>query len=291
MSVLTREFEANRPHLRAVAHRILGNLPDADDAVQETWLRWSANDDAAIDNLGGWLTTVVSRISLNVLRSRNRAEASLHDSTAAFEDRAARVPATPEEQALLADSVGVALLIVLEQLSPAERICFVLHDTFSISFDEISLILSKSPEACRQLASRARRRLRTTDDPQADPGAQRAVVDAFLAAAKNGDFASLLNLLSPDVELTCDAAAIAMGGPAPQRGSHDVAAVFSGKARAARLAMLDGAPGLVWSQGGVTRVAFDFSMVRGKIVGIAMIADTEVLEEMLIEVPRRSKED
>ncbi len=277
---LSQAFESNRPHLRAVAYRILGNLSDADDAVQEAWLRLSTSDTATIDNIGGWLTTVVSRISLNVLRSRKRAEAISEFATSPND---APSIVSPEEQALLADSLGVALLIVLERLSPAERICFVLHDTFSISFEEISAILSKSPEACRQLASRARRRVRTAQDPRVDLIGQRAIVDAFLTAAKKGDFAALLSLLSPNVELTCDTAAILMGGPQNQHGRQDVATVFSGRARAARLASLDGVPGLIWSRGGVTQVAFDFSIREGLVTEIAMIADVEVLEEMLIE--------
>ena len=274
-----------------MAYRILVNMPDADDAVQEAWLRLSTSDTGAIENLGGWLTTVVSRICLNMLRSRSRSTSSQHDSTVAIDELSARTSVSPEEQAVLAESLGVALLVVLERLSPVERISFVLHDMFSVSFDEIALILSKSSEACRQLASRARRRVRLAEDPQADPMRQRAVVEAFLVAAKSGDFATLLSLLSADVELVADAAAVSMGGPLDQRGPNDVAAVFSGRARAARLALIDGAPGLVWSQGGTTKVAFDFSMDDGLITKIEMIAETEVLEEITIENLRRPKDN
>lgn len=284
---LSEEFEANRSHLRAVAYRILGNIPDADDAVQEAWLRLSTSDAQTIDNLSGWLTTVVSRICLNVLRSRKRANASPLEST---DETALTSSVSPEEQAVLADSLGVALLIVLEQLSPAERICFVLHDMFSVSFDEIAFVVAKSSDACRQLASRARRRVRTAHDPRADPASQRAVVDAFLRAAKSGDFESLLSLLSADAVLTPDAAAIAMGGPAAQRGPHQVATVFSGRARAARVALIDGSAGLVWSQGTTVKVAFDFVIVDGLVSAIEMIADVEVLEEMKIENQRPTKE-
>jgi RNA polymerase sigma-70 factor (ECF subfamily) len=273
-----------------VAYRILGNVADADDAVQEAWLRLSASDHEAIDNLGGWLTTVVSRICLNVLRSRTRAGAPLNDPTESMDEQS-RTSVSPEEQAVLADSLGVALLIVLEQLSPAERICFVLHDMFLVSFDEIASILSKSSDACRQLASRARRRVRMADSPRADPSRQRAVVDAFLVAAKGGDVQRLLSLLSPDVELVADAVAIAMGGPRAQHGPHDVAAVFAGRARAARSALIDGVAGLVWSQGGTTKVAFDVSVTEGLITKIEMIADPEVLEEMSIENLRRTNDD
>lgn len=287
---LTHEFEVNRPHLRAVAYRILGNVPDADDALQEAWLRLSKSDPTTIDNLGGWLTTVVSRICLNILRSRNRTNASLQESERAIDAHAATSSVSPEEQAVLADSLGIALLIILEQLSPAERICFVLHDMFAVSFDEIASIVAKSSEACRQLASRARRRVRTAQDPRTDPVTQRAVVDAFVVAAKSGDFERLLSLLSPDVNLVPDGAAVAMGGPETQHGPHDVATVFSGRARATRVALIDGLAGLVWSQGTITRVAFDFSLVGGLISSIDMIADVDVLEELTIESVRRQTE-
>jgi len=290
-TALAEQFEANRPHLRAVALRILGNGSDAEDAVQEAWLRLSTSDAATIDNLGGWLTTVVSRICLNVLRSRQRAVLSLDSPTTSVDADLVRTSVSPEEQAILADSLGVALLIVLEQLSPAERICFVLHDLFAVSFDEVAVILSKSSDACRQLASRARRRVRTADDPRADPASQRAVVEAFLVAAKGGDMDTLLALLSPEVELVPDAVAVAMGGPNAQHGRRDVAAVFSGRARAARVALLDGVAGLVWSQGGTTKVAFDFSVIDGAITAIEMIADADVLEEMSIANLPRPKGD
>ncbi len=290
-TALAEKFEANRPHLRAVALRILGNGSDAEDAVQEAWLRLSTSDAATIDNLGSWLTTVVSRICFNVLRSRQRAVLSLDSPTTSVDADLARTSVSPEEQAILADSLGVALLIVLEQLSPAERICFVLHDLFAVSFDEVAVILSKSSDACRQLASRARRRVRAADDPRADPASQRAVVEAFLVAAKGGDMDTLLALLSPDVELVPDAVAVAMGGPNAQHGRRGVAAVFSGRARAARVALLDGVAGLVWSQGGTTKVAFDFSVIDGAITAIEMIADADVLEEMSIANLPRPKGD
>ena len=286
---LAGQFEADRPHLRAVAFRILGNAEDVDDALQEAWLRLSALDEGGIANLTGWLTTVVSRICLNTLRSRRRHPvAPIEESPGADAnaDRSARRAAvSPEEQALLADSMGQALLIVLDRLSPAERICFVLHDTFSVSYEEVGEILGKSPEACRQLASRARRRVRIAEDPDADPRRQREIVDAFLAAAKTGDFEMLLSLLSPDAELVADAAAIAMGAPARLVGSNDVAVRFSGGAKAARLALIDGLAGLVWSQGGTPNVAFDFTVVAGLVTRIEMIADLDVLGEIDVEVP------
>jgi RNA polymerase sigma factor (sigma-70 family) len=284
---LADQFEADRGHLRAVAFRILGNAEDVDDALQEAWLRMSTADETEIANLTGWLTTVVSRICLNTLRSR-RPSASIDDS-ANVEPSALRAVVTPEEQVLLADSMGQALLVVLDRLTPAERICFVLYDTFSVSYEEIAGILGKSPEACRQLASRARRRVRIAEDPTSDPRRQREIVDAFLAAAKTGDFQMLLSLLSPDAELVADAAAIAMGAPASLVGSNDVALRFSGGAKAARTALLDGLAGLVWSQGGTPKVAFDFTVVAGKVTKIEMIADLDVLEEIDIDVLGRRR--
>ena len=288
LGLLAEQFESNRPHLRAVAYRILGNLDDADDALQEAWLRLSTAEAGGIDNLAGWLTTVVSRICLNMLRTRQRRPATSVNDAAELVPGFERVAATPEEQAILADSMGLALLVVLDRLSPAERIAFVLHDLFVVSFEEIAAILGKSPEACRQLASRARRRVRTADDPTADPQRQGEVVRAFLAAARSGDFQSLLALLSPDVELVADHVAVAMGAPQHLGGPHDVASRFSGGARAASTALLDGLAGLVWAQGGRPKVAFEFTVLAGKVTRIEMIADEDVLCEMRIEQLRRN---
>ena len=287
-SFLTQQFESNRPHLRAVAYRILGNTEDVDDALQEAWLRLSTSNTDEIENLAGWLTTVVSRICLNILRARQRRPAQSLDDPPSIGDRLVeRATPTPEERAVIADSMGVALLIVLEMLSPAERIAFVLHDMFSVSFDEISEILGKSSEACRQLASRARRRVRTAEDPTSDPQRQREVVDAFLRAAKEGDFQTLLSLLSPDVELVADPSAADIGAPVHLSGPFDVATRFSGGARTARPALLNGQAGLVWAQGGTPRVAFDFTVVGDTITNIDMISDPDVLGEMRIEyLPR-----
>jgi RNA polymerase sigma-70 factor (ECF subfamily) len=284
---LADRFEANRPRLRSVASRILGNIEDADDAVQEAWLRLSTTDAREIENLAGWLTTVVSRICLNVLRARQRRPTQPTDEASGVELLAERAALPPEEQAILADTMGTALLIVLETLSPAERICFVLHDMFSISFEEIAPILGKSPAACRQLASRARRRVRTAEDPSADPARQREVVTAFLAAARSGDFERLLSLLHPDATLVADAAAAAIGAP-ERLDAAEVASLFSGGARAARAALLDGVAGLVWSQGGRPRVAFDFTVLAGRVATIEMIGDEDVLQEMRIELLPRA---
>jgi RNA polymerase sigma-70 factor (ECF subfamily) len=196
---------------------------------------------------------------------------------------------TPEEQAELADSMGLALLVVLEMLSPAERISFVLHDMFSFSFDEVAQILGKSSEACRQLASRARRRVRTADDPTADPQRQREVVDAFLSASRSGDFQTLLSLLSPDVELVADAAAVAIGARERKDGPFDVATRFSGGAQSARAALIDGRAGLVWAQARRPKVVFDFTVLAGKVTRIDMISDEDVLDELNIEYLRHQK--
>jgi len=286
---LADRFEADRPHLRAVAFRILGDAEDADDALQETWLRLSTTDADEIGNLTGWLTTVVSRICLNALRSRQRRPSESIDDSANVEQFSLRAAVAPEDQAILAESMGQALLIVLDRLAPAERISFVLHDMFSVSYDEIAWVLGKSPAACRQLASRARRRVRTVEDPASDPQRQREVVDAFLTAAKTGDFQVLLSLLSPDAELVADTAAIAMGAPMSLVGSNNVALRFSGGAKAARMALIDGLAGLVWSQGGTPKVVFDFTVVAGKVTKIEMIADNDVLGEIEIEVLGRGR--
>ena len=267
---LTHRFEADRAHLTSVAYRMLGSAAEADDAVQEAWLRVSRADTTEIDNLRGWLTTVVARICLDMLRSRrSRREDPIDDG---LPDVAEVEHGGPEDEALMADSVGLALLVVLDTLDPAERLAFVLHDMFAVPFEEIAPIVGRSPAAARQLASRARRRVRGAQT-KPDLARQRAVVDAFLAAARGGDFEGLFELLDPDVVCRADAAAAAIGADAEVRGADAVTKTFAGRARAAQPATVDGEPGLVWAQGGVARVAFAFKVVRGKIVEIEMIAD------------------
>jgi RNA polymerase sigma factor (sigma-70 family) len=273
---LAERFEAHRPHLRAVAYRMLGSPSEADDAVQEAWLRLSRSGAAGVENLGGWLTTVVGRVCLDMLRSRtSRREEPLGvhvpEPTVDREDEV-----DPEHEALMADSVGSALLVVLDTLAPAERLAFVLHDMFGVPFEEIAPIVGRSPAAARQLASRARRRVRgAVTVPDADMARRRAVVDAFLAASRGGDFEALLAVLDPDVVLRADGAAVRMGATKEVRGAAAVAETFSGRARAARPALVDGAPGLVWASGGRPRVVFDFTIADGKIVEIEMVADPE----------------
>ena len=278
--VLTAQFEASRPRLRAVAYRMLGSHAEAEDAVQETWLRLGRTDATRIDNLGGWLTTVIGRVCLDRLRSRgarreDSLDAHLPDDVCAPEDE------EPANQALLADSVGAALLVVLDLLPPPERVAFVLHDVFAVPFDEISAILERSPDAVRQLASRGRRRLQgTAPTADLDLVRQRRVVDAFLRAARGGDFDALVGLLDPDVVLRPDAAAVGMGSLRETRGATAVANALSGGARAARLAIVDGVTGLVWAPGGKTRGVIEFTMKDDKIVAIDVIGDPERLREV-----------
>ena len=353
MDVLAQRFEDSRPHLAAVAYRMLGSRAEADDAVQEAWLRLARTDVDGVDNLRGWLTTVVSRVCLDMLRSRtSRREDPLAD------DERVAPEAGPEGEAVLADSVGAALLVVLDTLAPAERLAFVLHDLFAMPFDEIGTVLGRSPAAARQLASRARRRVQGagSDEPDpdvagvesggltADDGARaavgaarsdgrrggaargaagggttardgaggaadsaaggvaraaadggsddatpepaarrRAVVAAFLTASRGGDFTALLELLDPEAVVLADAAAVIAGAEAEVRGAAAVAATFVGRAKAARLALLDGEPGLIWTHRGEVRMAFAFTVVDGHVAGIELIADAGRLAAMGVE--------
>jgi RNA polymerase sigma factor (sigma-70 family) len=282
---LADRFEANRTHLRAVAYRMLGSLSEADDAVQESWLRLSRDGASGVENLGGWLTTVVARVCLDMLRSRkSRREeplgAYVPDPIVSREDGA-----DPEHEAILAESVGLALLVVLETLAPAERLAFVLHDLFAVPFDEIAPIVGRSPTAARQLASRARRRVQGADSvPDADLTRRREVVDAFLAASRNGDFGALLALLDPDVVLRADRAAVRAGASTEIRGAAAVADTFSGRARFAQPALVNGAAGAVWAPGGRPRVVFGFTITRGKIVEIDLLADPERLRQLELAI-------
>ena len=281
---LVEQFEANRAHLRRVAYRMLGSQSEADDAVQEAWIRLGRADTSGVENLGGWLTTVVARVCLDMLRSRrSRREESL-ESRATESAVGGQAPDDPEREAVLADSVGLALLAVLETLAPAERVAFVLHDMFDLPFDEIAPIVGRTPEAARQLASRARRRVRgAAAPPPTDRGRQREIVGAFLAAAREGDFAGLLAVLDPDVVLRADAAAVlasaareAAGAPKlprEARGAASVAEAFAGRAREAQLALVDGAVGAVWAPGGRPRAVFRFTVSDETIAGIDVIVD------------------
>ncbi len=276
---LAERFESHRSHLRGVAYRLLGSRSEADDAVQEAWLRLSRSQNDEIDNLGGWLTTVVGRISLDMLRSRTTRREDVFDA----EDREsiAESDATidPQAEAELADSVGLALLVVLEALSPSERLAFVLHDLFDVPFDEIAPIVGRTPAASRQLASRARRRVRGADPDgppmPADVIRRQAIVDAFFSAARGGDFEALLTMLDPEVVLRADAVTVAMGAEPETVGSSAVVKFFEGKAHAAESAFVNGAPGAVWAVRDAIRVAFEFIFDGERIVGINLIGDQE----------------
>ncbi|HZY29159.1 MAG TPA: sigma-70 family RNA polymerase sigma factor [Jiangellaceae bacterium] len=281
---LAERFEENRTHLRAVAYRMLGSLSEADDAVQESWLRLSRSDTSGVENLGGFLTTVVARVCLDMLRSRRSRREEPLDLHLPEPVVSGADGTDPEHQALLADSVGPALLVVLDTLAPAERLAFVLHDMFAVPFDQIAPIVGRSPDAARQLASRARRRVHGATVPDADLTRQRTVVDAFLAASRDGDFDALLALLDPDVVLRADHAAVQVGASKEVHGAAAVAATFAGRARAARPALVNGVAGAVWAPGGRPRIVFDFTMSDGKIVAIELLADPERLRRLDLAV-------
>ena len=282
---LAEQFEANRTHLRAVAYRMLGDLAEADDAVQESWLHLSRSDTSGVKNLGGWLTTVVARVCLDMLRSRNSRHEEPLDASVPEPIMSREDGIDPEQEALLADAVGLALLVVLDTLNPAERLAFVLHDLFAVPFDEIAPIVGRSPTAARQLASRARRRMRgAATVPDADLTRSREVVDAFLAASRGGDFDALLAVLDPDVVVRADRAAVSVGASREVRGAPAVAKQFSGRARGAQPALVNGAVGAVWAPGGRPRVVFGFTIMGGKIVAIDLVADPERLRQLDLEL-------
>jgi RNA polymerase sigma-70 factor (ECF subfamily) len=285
---ITNQFEEHREHLRGVAYRMLGSASDADDAVQEAWLRVRRADAAEVLNLRAWLTTVVARISLNMLRARTARREALTDS----EELSRTVPSTApdgEQEAMLADSVGLALLVVLDRLTPAERLAFVLHDMFDLPFEEIAPVVRRSPAAVRQLASRARRRVRGASiAADADLRRRREVVEAFLAASREGDFVKLVSLLDPDVVLRIE--------DVTQQPSirHEIRGVdvlleraqnFARAARFCRVALLDGNPGLVMAPGGRLTRALLFSFAGDRVTSIDVIADPARLRELDVSVP------
>jgi RNA polymerase sigma-70 factor (ECF subfamily) len=285
---LAEQFEEHRGHLRAVAYKMLGSLSEADDAVQESWLRLSRSDTSEVENLRAWLTTVVARVSLNVLRSRR---------TRREEPLDVRVPdpvvsrddgTQPEHEALLADSVGLALLVVLETLAPAERLAFVLHDMFGVPFDEIAGMVDRSPAAARQLASRARRRVQgAAPVPDADLAGQRKVVDAFFAAARDGDFDALVAVLDPDVVSRSDGGTLRPGATGVVRGAREVAAralTFARLSPFVRPALVNGAAGAVVAPRGEPFSVMGFTVVGGRIVEIDAITDPERLRELDLAV-------
>jgi RNA polymerase sigma-70 factor (ECF subfamily) len=279
-----QQFEQSRSHLRAVAYRMLGSSAEADDAVQEAWIRFARSDTGAVENLRGWLTTVVSRVCLDKLRTRvARREEGLDVPSVTLEDSS-----DPEQEALLADSVGIALLVVLETLSPAERLAFVLHDMFGLSFEEIAPIVERNPAATRQLASRARRRVRGVE-PHAGAetlAQQRKVVDAFLAASRNGDFEGLLEVLDPQIVFRSDRAAGLAGGPTEITGAEEVANLILARgtpfAPFAKPAVVDGQAGAVVEVRGVLRSVVKFTVVGERVVGLDLTIDPDTLARLRI---------
>jgi RNA polymerase sigma-70 factor (ECF subfamily) len=282
---LAERFERHRGRLQAVAYRMLGSLTEADDAVQEAWLRVSRADASGVDNLGAWLTTIVARVSLNMLRARHsRPE----------EPFGPHVPepvidpaegTSPEHEVLLADAVGLGLLVVVQALSPPERLAYVLHDMFDMPFDEIAPIVERSPQAARQLASRARRRVRSAAPPRhnGDPTAQRAAVDAFLAAARDGDLDALIAVLHPDVVYRVDRGRGPEAGSAERRGARDVASqavAFSQTGLLIRPALINGAPGIISSRAGQPFSVIGFTVTDGKITEIDILMDPDRLQKL-----------
>ncbi len=278
---LAGRFEEHRGHLRAVAYRMLGSAGEAEDAVQEAWLRASAAGTGGVENLGGWLTTIVSRVCLNLLRSRaTRREVALESHIP--DPVVARVDDTdPEQQAILGEGIGLAMMRVLDTLSPAERLAFVLHDVFAVPFDDIADIAEATPTAVRQLASRARKRVQTgAPHPDADPARQRAAVDAFFAAARAGDFARLVAILDPDVVLRSDGGLARAGATLVIRGGESLASqaiMFAEGAPYAAPALINGAAGVVVARAGRVLSVMAFTVVDGRIAEIDVLADPERL--------------
>jgi RNA polymerase sigma factor (sigma-70 family) len=283
---LAERFEENRDHLRAVAYRMLGSSSEADDAVQEAWLRLSRADTTDIDNLGGWLTTVVARVCLDMLRSRKSRSEEPFTPHAPEPVASGTRGSSPEHEALLADSVGLALLVVLDRLTPIERLAFVMHDMFGVPFEEIAPIVGRSTMATRQLASRARRRVRGGTAPAPNLSRQREVVDAFLSALRGGDFEGLLAVLDPDLLVRADIAAPS-GAPSEIRGAAiyaKQAVAFGHMARLARPVLVNGAVGIVWAPQGRLLRALRLTFTNGKIAGIEVIADPARLAELELSI-------
>jgi RNA polymerase sigma-70 factor (ECF subfamily) len=278
---LGEKFEANRAHLRAVAYRMLGSTSEVDDAVQETWLRLSRSDTSAVENLGGWLTTVVARVCLDMLRARkSRREEPIgpHVPEPAAADE-------HERDTEMADSVGAALLVVLETLAPAERLAFVLHDMFAVPFEEIASIVGRTPAAARQLASRARRRVQGTPPARdADFSRQKKIVDAFLAASRGGDFEGLLAVLDPETVFRADQAAQRLGALAEIRGAEAVAQTFKGRAQGAKPALVDGSMALAVVLGGQLRIVLRLTITGDRISAVEAVADAERIGGFDVEV-------
>jgi RNA polymerase sigma-70 factor, ECF subfamily len=286
---LNARFEENRPRLHAVAYRMLGSTSEAEDAVQETWLRVARADAGAVDNFGGWLTTVTAHVCIDMLRARKTRE-NAAPAMGAEGATAATEPTDPEREVLLADAVGSAMMIVLDTLSPAERVAFVLHDLFALSFEDIGAMVGRSAIATRQLASRARRRVQGAGERDKELPSQREVAQAFMAASRDGNLEAVLAVLDPDVILRVDPVAVkaaaaneAKGAPrliGEVRGAADVARVFLGSARAAQPALVDGTPGAAWAPGGRPRAIWAFKVEQGRIVEAQFVADPKTIARL-----------
>jgi len=278
--LLARHFENHRQHLHGVAYRMLGSAAEADDVVQEAWLRVSRAGADGVENLRGWMTTIVGRVCLDRLRART---ARREETLALYDldsDASGHHARSPEEDVELADSVGLALLVVLETLKPAERVAFVLHDMFDLGFDEIAPIVGRTSEATRQLASRARRRVRGVSASDVDQSRKREVAEAFIAAARAGDFEALVAVLDPDIVLRADAESVRLGGPAELLGATSVASFFNGRAQAARPGLIDGEVGLLVAVGGRILFALQLTFAGERIAAIDAVADRDTLASL-----------
>jgi len=278
--LLAQRFQRHRTHLHKVAYRMLGSAVEAEDAVQEAWLRVSGAGDDEVDNVRAWMTTIVARVCLDMLRTRNARREEALDAHEPEPSGQRRHERSVEDDLELADSVELALLVVLETLQPAERVAFVLHDMFDLPFDEIAPIVGRSSAATRQLASRARRRVHGASVSDMDRSRKRQVVEAFLAAARAGDFEALVAVLDPAVVLRADAEAVRMGGPAELHGAAVVAEFFKGRASAAIPALIDGEVGIVVPRGGRMLVALQITFAGERIAGIYGVADQETLDSL-----------
>jgi RNA polymerase sigma-70 factor (ECF subfamily) len=294
------QFESYRTHLQAVAYRMLGSLSEADDAVQEAWLRLSRSDMCGIENLGGWLTTVVGRICLDMLRSRkSRREEPIETYTEVESSMSEEQGSDPEYEAILSESLGLALMVVLDTLNPDERLAFVLHDIFAVPFEEIAPIVGRSTTTARQLASRARRRVQKANNDASktshnnnnknslaapDVTRQQEIITAFLAASREGNFEALLTMLDPNIVLRADEATVLMGATREVRGSEIVAKQFSGRAQFAQAALVNGTVGAVWNVDGQPRVVFGFTLVAGKIAAIDLFSAPEYLRQVKLDI-------
>jgi RNA polymerase sigma factor (sigma-70 family) len=291
---LAEQFESQREKLRSVAYRMLGSTSEADDAVQEAWLKLSRADSSEVENLGGWLTTIVARVCLDMLRSRKSRREEVLDLAGPDSAAPREAESDPERDVLLADAMGPALLVLLDSLAPTERVAFVLHDLFGMSFEEVAPVVGRSAVATRQLASRARRRIQGATASDDDLERQREVVSAFLRASREGDLGALLAVLDPDVVLRADPTAVAVAQanrgrgapdlPSVARGAEPVAKVLAGRAGGARLAIVEGAAGAVWAPGGHPRAVLAFTVANGKVVEIEIFADPDSLKRLQLQL-------